>query len=285
MKNSILKVAAVSAILFTPACAVVGPNNSIELAARPLIKSVDGKIHMPQSEMSVDIHVSTAGANAGMAAAAVPGIGVLLAGVAGGAGAAVDAKVNAERQKTADVAITPVRDKLVGYDYSDVIHRKLTAELKNIDWLNVTDIELDRNTALAADILEANYAQSTADAYMSVNLDYAISADLNHITIDAATQIFPKTAELNAYKHTPEQKNKSLEKNTEIADTLFYRTFSVTVPFPEVADIDIAEKDAIQAKLTELDRGVLVATLEQAADLLSAKMAQAIRNPELDPVN
>lgn len=282
MTQSILKAAALSAVLLTSACATVaGPNNSIEAEARPMIQSVDGKMHIPQSEMLVDIYVSTAGANASMAAAAVPGIGILLAGAAGGAGAAMDATVNAERQKAAELAIEPVKNTLVGYDFADVVHGKVAAELKNIDWLNVSDIAIERDTPATLEVLEENYAKSESAAYMSISLDYAITADLANLEIDAIAQIFPKTEALNAHKHTPEQKNKSLEKDTEIGDTIFYRTFKVTRTLVEVPEGETLKRDEAEAKVTALDRATLVATLEDAADELARDMAAAINNPEL----
>ena len=130
MKLSAFTNALLPVILLTSACATtVRPENSIELDARSLIHNVDGKVYIPQSEILVDIKVSNAASNAGMAAAAVPGLGVLLAGAVGGAGAAIDAKVNAERQKSAEKAIDPIKDKLVGYDFANVVHKKITSEV------------------------------------------------------------------------------------------------------------------------------------------------------------
>lgn len=283
MKHSILKTASLSAILLTSACATVsGPDNSIELEARPMIQSVDGKMHIPQSEILVDIHVSTSGQTAAAATAGVPGIGILLAGAAGGAGAAMDAKVNAERQKAAELAIEPVKNTLVGYDYASIVHEKVSTELKNIDWLNISELAIDRDNPLSVEVLDENYAKSESAAYMSINLDYAINADLTHVEIDAVTQMFPKTDDLNAYKHTLEQKKKSLEKDTEIGDTIFYRAFKVTRPLYEITEDEKVKRADAEAKIATLEKATLVAILEDAADELAKKMAAAIQNPELE---
>lgn len=282
MKTSIFKIATLTAVLLSSACATTTLDNSIEIEARPLLTSVDAKMFIPQSELKADINMSNAGQMAAAAASGVPGVGILIAAGAGAAGAAADAKVNAERQKSADKRITPVRNKLVGYDYANVVDAKISSALNDIEWLNLGDIVIDKSSAPTSEVLEADFANSAAAAFMSVNMEYAFNADLTHLELDATSRIFPKTAELGAFKHTPKQKNQQLEKQTEVIDAIFNRSFKISVPLTEMSDMKDFDKDAVRDEVLALDRATLVEKLEMAAEQLAAEMASAIRNPELE---
>lgn len=285
MKINLTKFAVMPLCVLATACATNGPDNSIEMAARPMVQSMDGKMHIPQSEMKVDIHVSNMGATSAAAAAGVPGIGVLLAAGAGAAGATMDAKINAERQKSAEKKVDPLRDTLVGYNYGEVLHEKVLADIKNIDWLNVTDVELDQSSSILPEDREKEFTASQASAFMNINMDYAITADLTDVEVDALVQIFPKTEDLSAYKHTLKQSKASLEKNTEIGDTIFYRTFKVSVPLPGMENVDHADRKNLPKvdadTMAAIDRESLIAKLDQAATEMAAEIAAAINDPEL----
>ena len=234
-----------AAILTVSACATVRPNNFIDTEARSSLSSIETILIVKNSEIGTEINVSNV--------AAVTGGGLIPA--------LVDAGINSDRTKRAEVAAGPIRDKLIDFDFAAELEADLERELAEIEIDGISEIELVR--AELKDYRAGKVSGATAPAVMFIDSNYKLSPTMAHIVLAASVQIFPTLAELNAYKEKIDEDSKF-----EPSDNIFRNVYRSEVNLVEVTDG--VELGALAAEMPIED---LVKAISIASDKLAKMIA------------
>lgn len=154
------------------------------------LQPIDVTVGIQQSELYAAYEVSRTGEAAANGCAAVPGLGLLLAMACGGAGAAVDAKVNAERAKVADETIRSAKDQVVDIKFDELMNAALSKELRAMPETQIAGFSATKNVAVNA--YEEAYRASTANGVMFITVDYHVSRDFCRLQAPATGLLYPR---------------------------------------------------------------------------------------------
>jgi hypothetical protein len=192
-----IRVGALLLILLITGCSSL-PHNHLEKNARIHIKETDIVLAVAQEEIIGEIESSNA--------AAATGGGLL--------GALIGVMIDNSRAKKAEKAVTPVRDKLIDYDYANILANELDEKIKQVDWLKANNLQLERsiNNTWVNDKVNA----TSASAILLMQAKYYFTPDLSALQTEVALMMFPNTAALNEYKEKADVKADVIESNDNI---------------------------------------------------------------------
>lgn len=138
--------------------------------------------------------------------------------------ALIDAGVNNSRAKTAEEAITPVRDSLADYNFDVKALATTEAVIKKVPWLNVkaTEANKDPTNARFTKALD----QTSGAQLLSVTYDYMLDNNFQQLKVGANVALLPT-------KNTKRSKSdtRMLLKNAE-----FTRPFICVVPLAAASE-------------------------------------------------
>ncbi len=233
------------------------------------MQPVEVKVGIAQPELYAAFIPSNFGMGAATACGVIPGIGILLAAACGGAFGAADASVNAERAKTADEMIRPLKDQLVDVNFDQQMHISLQQSLASVPDMQIDGIAVTKtvNDKAYTELFKA----SKSNAVMFVNVDYHLMADFSTLELSARGLLFPNqtNATTGAGSAAAGNANESALalKNASYRSSIFYRAKLLT-PGQEAGQ-NIA---AWQADNGRLLHAALNDGIEQTSRLLSENL-------------
>jgi hypothetical protein len=157
------------------------------------IQPIEVELAIKQSEVYAAFVPSKAGQAAASGCGAIPGIGLLLAAVCGGAMGAVDAGVNASRGKAADNNVRSLKDEVVDLNFDQMMSAAMKQSLQNVPDLHLNGVQVTKDVSDKTE--DQIYRASTAGSVMFVNVDYHISKDYSELQIYANGLVFPRSAQ------------------------------------------------------------------------------------------
>ena len=143
--------------------------------------------------------------------------------------ALIDAKIQADRAKAAEIAIQPVRVALAGFDADTLATEAANATLAKLPWFQASPITLGRDTSIPGRIavLDAGGGQTAFFTYA-----YDMSPDFSAVRVSVTIQIVNKAI--------PE--GKSPESRFTLRNLVFTQTVTsiVVLPNPSTVAVDNA---------------------------------------------
>lgn len=248
-----LMAGALVSVLALEGCAGMTINQPLKDEYRNKISSTQLYLNVPQHELYAAINPSNLGQTAAASCGAVPGLGILLAGVCGGIAGASDAAINASRAKEADKQVGPLKDALLDVAFEQQLQQQFTQVIGSVPGLNVGDISIIRNDRIAE--VSKLVESSQASAVLLITADYHLSPDFSHFLFVTQTFMFPRAADLRAQAgQVPDPKN--VREGVQIAHpgfSIYNGQLSYAARLPEPA------KDvATNVKLWQADNGALL---------------------------
>jgi len=177
-------------------CAGTGAHAGLKQELRQQIKETEVVAGIKQNELYAAFIPSTAGSAAAAGCGAVPGIGILLAGVCGGIAGAADASINATRASAAEASVRPLKDALVDFSFDSDLQQALTSNLSSSGDLNATKVSVTRE--VKDEVYSTTLTASKASAVLFVNADYHLSPDFSTLIIQSQSLLYPRAASLRA---------------------------------------------------------------------------------------
>ena len=174
------------------------PYKHLEQDARMHIQETEVVLAVPQEEIYGDINSSN------MTAAA--GGGLLFA--------LIDAMVESNRAKNAEKSVSPLRDKLLDYDYAQVLADELNAQIKKIDWLSAKDVTLERS--MSDTWAKDKVLLSSASAVLLMSAKYHLSPNLDSVETIVNLQMFPNAESLEKFKEKQDADTNVLNNSDNI---------------------------------------------------------------------
>lgn len=166
------------AIIFTimsmTGCETAPSKVELSKAAIQNIQTIDAYIFVEQDEIHADINKSNV--------ATYTGGGLIPALI----GAAVDNS----RAKNAEELVKPIRDKMVDYDYAELIKKEIAQELSKVPWLKVNHLSLF--TGLPEKDLQRNLIPSDSNALLVIGSDCFFSPDFKSLNISGKVHLIRK---------------------------------------------------------------------------------------------
>ncbi|MCA8254359.1 hypothetical protein LGM89_13885 [Burkholderia sp. AU31624] len=209
------------------------------------MQPVEVQIGIAQAELYAAFIPSTAGVTAAATCGAIPGVGILLAAVCGGALGAVDATTDAIRAKAAEDTVGPLKDQLAELNFDQQMRKSVSRAFRREQDVQVARIELTKEVNDKA--YNELYVASKSGSVMFVNVDYHLSPDYSALLLSTRSLLFPRSVEARALAKLPP-------------------TVEATTPDNELA---VAPKNAVyRASITY--RAKLVSPSEDAARNVSA---------------
>lgn len=169
-------------VFFMMAGCAPAPYKHLEQDARIHFEETEVVLAVPQEEIYGDINSSN------MTAAA--GGGLLFA--------LIDAMVESGRAKNAEKSVSPLRDKLLDYDYAQVLASEINGQIKKIDWLSAKDVTLERS--VNDTWVKDKVSSSNSSAVLLMSAKYHLSPNLDLVETIVNLQMFPNTESLEEFK-------------------------------------------------------------------------------------
>lgn len=257
-----------SFLSLTVCCALLGgcAANAVHTGLKPelrgQIKATDVVTGIKQNELYAAFVPSAAGASAAAGCGAVPGLGILLAGVCGGIAGAADASINASRASAAEASVRPLKDALIDFSFDADLQQALSSNLSSARDLNASKITVTKE--VSDDAYNATLAASSASAVMFVNTDYHLSPDFSTLVIQSQSLLYPRAAALRAAVGQSQDPAADSEgkKATDVSNAIYRNTVVYEARLP--------------AASTELEANVTAWGVNQA-DPLRKALKQGIR--------
>jgi hypothetical protein len=240
-----------SLLVILSGCAATPTYNHLAAEARPLLNEVDVYLVVPQDEIYAQIDQSNV--------AAAGGGGLLLA--------LIDVAVESSRTKSAEELIQPVRDKLLDYDYAQVLATEVNSTLKSIEWLHAKDVVLLRSAADAQ--LNDLYGKSSASAVLYMTADYNLTSNFQSAVTSISLALYPKAETLTGFKERKEKKTGF----KDLMDNIYRNNFThatILVNDPKV------KKDDAAATVAGSSPALLIGALSDNAKNLGMKIKDDI---------
>jgi hypothetical protein len=162
------------AILALIGCETAPSKVQLSKAAVQNIQTIDAYIFVKQDEIHAEIDPSNV--------ATYTGGGLIPALI----GAAVDNS----RAKKAEELVKPIRNKMVDYDYAELIKSEIAKELSTVPWLKINSISLF--TGVPEKDLQRNLINSSSNALLVVGYDCYFSHDFKALNISGKVHLIPK---------------------------------------------------------------------------------------------
>lgn len=149
--------------------------------------------------------------HASMAIAALPGVGLLGAIIAGGTEGAVNAKVNSDKAQQSEKNVAPIKSALQGYSFPEAFKREIATQLGTVDWLKLTEIRFDSPKTKMED-LKNGMAETS---FLLIHTKYSFSEDLKYFRIWCSVVLLPNNEKLKAIavQERPDDKLNRLYRN------------------------------------------------------------------------
>lgn len=172
-------------------CAVPPVNKPLKQEVKAAINPVDLYVGIAQPDLYAAFEPSMAGASSAAACGAVPGLGILLAAVCGGAMGAVDASVNASRAKTAEEQIQPLKNAALDIQFDNIFNDTIAKSLKGAPGFRFGNMVLTKVVTPKA--YEETYRTTASNAVMFITLNYNLSTDFSTLEVSSHALVFPKS--------------------------------------------------------------------------------------------
>ncbi len=212
-------------ILLLTGCAGKQMHNHIDSSARGHIETVDAYLAVPQDEIYANIESS----NITM----YTGGGLIFA--------LIDASINKSRTNNAEEIIQPLRDKLMDFDYAQILADEIGTRLKAVEWLNTSDLILER--AITDDRYLQRMQSSSASAVLFMTADYSITTEFNAVNTRMALIMFPNVEALNKFKEKEDKDDNSVDNDDNIYRKDIIHTVSLPVTGTREENIKKLSKD------------------------------------------
>lgn len=194
-------VALIAGIAILTGCARMPISQPVEHEALTAMQPVEVQIGIAQPELYAAFVPSTAGATGAVACGAIPGIGILLAAVCGGALGAVDATTNAVRAKAAEERVRPLKDQLAELNFDQRMRESVSRALLREQDIQVARIGLSKKVTDKA--YNEVFVASQSGSVMFVNVDYHLSPDCSTFLLSTSSLLFPRSAEARTVAKLP----------------------------------------------------------------------------------
>lgn len=198
--RQIVLTAVISSSLF--GCAGLSPTQPLDKNLARVAAPVDVFIGIQQPELYAAFEVSMVGTSAAATCGAIPGIGILLAGVCGGTMGAIDAAVNSSRAKKADEQIRPLKDTIIDVQFDQLMIDATKLALNAVPDLPLKSVSVTKQVDEKS--YEALYKASAANSVMFINLDYQLNKDFSALIISTRETMFPLSAAAKKSAGQPE---------------------------------------------------------------------------------
>jgi len=180
------------------------------------------------------------------------------AGQFGLIGAFVEMGIDSSRTKSAESAIVPVRNALIGYDPGTTLAAALKNELAPLAWLkgNTIEVKAVGDTTVVQGWLE----KCGADVLLVIRPNYSLTPKFDGVLVTAEVSLHPRNAPLT-------EAQRPLDK---LPGVLYYNDFTTThtlADWPSPAPKDLEEA----AKLWSADKG------QKGRAVVDAGMAELAR--------
>lgn len=238
------------------ACANL-PYNHLSAEARNQLAAVDVYLVVPQDEIYAQIDQSNV--------AAAGGGGLLLA--------LIDAAVESSRTKSAEEIIQPVRDKMLNFDYADMLAGEINSALKSVTWLHAGDIQLLRSAE--KDQLSDLYNKSRSSALLYITADYSLTSNFQAAVTKVSLALYPKTDSLSKYRER-EDKNAT---PTDFTDNIYRNSLESSTT---VVSDSKKKKEEAAAEVAEASPGLLVDALTANARNIGRLIKEDIETGKTD---
>ena len=231
------------------ACTTTRPFNHIDAEARPLLKDVDSVLISKQNQIGADIKVSRISQY--VQGHIVPVL--------------IDIGLNGYRSHKSNKLVKPIRETLVGYDY--------TADLKEEFAQALVDSQLDGEGGLKIIRQEqqgfraAYIRNSDADAVMFIDVKYAFTPSFDALNLTSRVMVFPVNPALDPFKEKPDSDN-----IIEYEDNIYRNQFMASIPVGiegKTSENGAAWAEKSEEELTELMQKAAVKLAEHIAQDLS----------------
>ena len=193
--------AALAVLVCLGGCAVQS-KKSLKEGQLAALQPLDVKLGVLRPELSAQFEVSTAGVAGAAACGAIPGIGILLAAACGAAAGSIDASVNAERAKTAEQTILPLKNAVADLDFESLARANVSDGLTTLPSVKVAGVT--RVMGVSPAIYEQEFKASTASTVMFITFDYHLTKNFDTFEVTARTHVFPRTPQARAAVAVPE---------------------------------------------------------------------------------
>jgi hypothetical protein len=171
-------------------CAGLPVTQPLDRKVADTIQPMELTVGIKQPELYAQFEPSMVGQSMAIGCGAVPGLGILLAAACGGAGGAIDATVNAERAKTADTTIRPLKDDIIDVNVDRLLQDALSTSLTAVPSMKLASTTLVK--AVDDKAYEASFRASTASAVMFINVDYHLTRDFSTLELSARSLVYPR---------------------------------------------------------------------------------------------
>ena len=229
------------------ACTTTRHYNLIDAEARPLLKEMDSVLISKQTEIGADINVSRLSSY-------VQGHFVPVL---------IDIGLNTYRSHKASKLITPMRQTLADYDFTQDFKEEFNQALASNNMLD--DKGLTIITEEPQGFRAAYIRESEADAVMFVDVTYAFTPTFDALNVKTAVMVFPVNPALSPYKEKPDD-----DDIIEMDDNIYRNQFMASIP---VSLID-GSKDENGDVWAHMSAEELSGKLQKAAIKLADTYAQ-----------
>jgi hypothetical protein len=146
-------------------------------------------------------------------------------------GVVIDAAVNHSQSKTAEAAVVPVHDALVGYDPRHALGAALTRELGPLNWLKGNSVEVMQLGDSSPNAVAGLVKKSDRDALLLALCEYRLTPSFRTIVMTANVALYPRPA--------PHSSDGAAQAEDEATRPLYFNeiTASVTLPGKAVAKL------------------------------------------------
>lgn len=237
------------------ACQTTPTNNYLDAEARPHIKEVDSVLIAKQNQVGADIKTSQLSKY--LQGHIVP---VLF-----------DIGLNTIRTDKAKKYVTPVREALAEYDFTADIKEEFNQALAESGVAGADGLKVLRNEPLG--FRPAYISQSTADAVLFVDVNYAFSPKFDNLNISSNVMLYPINPALSPYKERPDT-----DRYIEYSDNIYRNSFMASIPAGLGEESKTSENAAAWAALSEAE---LMEKLQDASTRLAASIAADLLVDEL----
>lgn len=206
-------------------CAISPGSKPLKPEVKATINPVELYVGIAQPDLYAAFERSTAGAAGAATCGAIPGIGILLAGVCGGAMGSIDAGINASRAKTAEQHVQPLKNAALDIQFDKIFNDGIVQSVKSIPGLEFSNMDFTKTVDQKA--YEQTYHAAISNSVMFVTIDYHLSIDFSTLEVSSHALVFPRSADaLKAAGFPPDilkQENFTKVTNAAYRSQLLYR--------------------------------------------------------------
>jgi len=231
------------------ACTTTRPFNHIDAEARPFINDVDSILISKQNQVGADIKVSRISQY--VQGHIVPVL--------------IDIGLNGYRSHKSNKLVKPIRETLVGYDYTQDLKEEFAQALVDSQMDGEGGLQILRQEEQG--FRAAYIRNSEADAVMFIDVKYAFTPSFDALNLTSRVMVFPVNPALNPYKEKPDDDN-----IIEYEDNIYRNQFMASIPVSidgKTSENGAAWAEKSEEELTDLMQKAAVKLAEHIAEDLS----------------